>query len=232
LCDLEKSHQKLAYYGVFGENVCKSEGVVCGINGVTYKSECEAFSDYSIVDYYGPCKAFGLIDTHPNCANVKCPKTLPENCLGIIPTGACCPICGGALKIMYSRKQIDRGIYALKNFDLDSLTLRSLLKSLQRLVKVSSCYLAGFLTVETDIMVIIRSIHENPTSTETEVCQQEALKITNLITTKSHHLTSDLGLSSFIVANYIKPSYSFSLRLFASHSLILIASFLQFILCR
>lgn len=179
-----------------------------------------------MVDYLGNCKAVGLIDTeNSHCHNVKCPKSLPPHCLGVIPTGACCPICGGAIRIIYSRKQIDRGIYALKNSNLDTLTLRSLLRSLQRLVKVSSCYLSGFLTFENDIMVIVYSIHKNPSLTEVEVCQQEAIKIANLITIKSHHFTSDLGLSSFIVANYVKPTVSISNIILSSLLLILISLF-------
>lgn len=163
-----------------------------------------------MVDYFGPCKAVGFIDADTKCSFVKCPRKLPEHCLGIIPTGACCPICAGALKIVYSRKQIDRGIYALKNTDMEALTLKSILKSLQQLVKVSSCYLSGFLTFETDIMIVVYNIDKNPHGGQVEVCQQEAIKIANLITTKSHHFTSNLGLSSFILATYVQPSISSS----------------------
>lgn len=163
-----------------------------------------------MIDYFGPCKAIGLIDTDTKCSYVKCPRKLPDNCIGFIPTGACCPICGAALKIVYSRKQIDRGIYALKNTDLESLTLKSILKSLERLIKVSSCYLGGFLTVETDLMVVVYNIDKYPQADQIGVCQQEAMKIANLISTKSHHFTSNLGLSSFVLATYVKPTYSSS----------------------
>lgn len=44
LCSLMRTNKKLAYYGVFDEHVCRSSGTVCGINGVTYNSECEAMS--------------------------------------------------------------------------------------------------------------------------------------------------------------------------------------------
>lgn len=172
-----------------------------------------------MVDYFGPCKAVGLIDTDTKCSYVKCPRKLPENCFGIIPTGACCPISGAALKIVYSRKQIDRGIYALKNTDLETLTLKSILKSLQQLIKVSSCYLSGFLTVETDIMIVVYNIDKNPNTDQIEVCQQEAMKIANLIATKSHHFTSNLGLSSFVLASYVKPSYSSSTIIFPAYPL-------------
>ena len=175
-----------------------------------------------MVDYFGTCRAVGLIDTETKCSGVKCPRRLPENCLGIIPTGACCPICGGAIKVVFSRKQIDRGIYALKNSDLEALTLKSILKSVQRLIKVSSCYLSGFLTFECDLMIIVYIIDKNPHGDQVEVCQQEAIKIANLIDTKSHHFTSNLGLSSFILANYIKPTYSSSMAIVSSYLLSII----------
>lgn len=44
LCSLIRTNKQLAYYGVFDEHVCRSSGTVCGINGVTYNSECEAMS--------------------------------------------------------------------------------------------------------------------------------------------------------------------------------------------
>lgn len=180
-----------------------------------------------MVDYFGPCKAFGLIDSaDTKCSYVKCPRRLPENCAEVIPTGACCPICGSALKIVYSRKQIDRGIYALKNTDLESLTLKSILKSLQQLIKVSSCYLSGFLTVETDIMIVVYNIDKYPQPDQIGVCQQEAIKIATLISTRSHHFTSDLGLSSFVLASYVKPSFSSSAIIFPSYRLSLLCVFL------
>lgn len=170
-----------------------------------------------MVDYFGTCKAVGLIESDSKCSSVRCPRKLHENCLGIIPTGACCPICAGALKIVYSRKQIDRGIYALKNTDLEALTLKSILKSLQQLIKVSSCYLSGFLTFESDLMVVIYNIDRNSNEEQIEVCQQEAKKIANLISTKSHHFTSNLGLSSFILATYVKPTVSSSIIMYPLH---------------
>jgi reversion-inducing-cysteine-rich protein with kazal motifs len=175
-----------------------------------------------MVDYFGNCKAVGLIDTNPKCSSVKCPRRLPENCYGTIPTGSCCPVCGGALKIVYSRKQIDRGIYALKNSDLEALTLKSILKSIQQLIKVSSCYLSGFLTFETDIMIVVYTIDKNPNEDQVEVCKQEAIKIANLISTKSHHFTSNLGLSSFILARYVNPTVSSAVVIYAAYPISLL----------
>lgn len=181
-------------------------------------------SDYSMIDYFGYCRAVGLIDKSPACDKVNCPRTIPHFCgAGFIPTGACCPICGGVVKIVYSKKQIDRGIYAMNNTHLESITLKSVLKSLQKLIKVPSCYLSGFLTIETDIMIIVYSIVKDPTLTEIEVCREEAVKITNLINTRSHHVVSNLGLSALITANYIEPIPASSERILSISCYIVIS---------
>lgn len=44
LCSLIESGRDLAFYGSFNKNDCELHGPVCGINGVTYSHECEAFS--------------------------------------------------------------------------------------------------------------------------------------------------------------------------------------------
>ena len=159
-----------------------------------------------MVDYKGYCRSVGLIDKLPACEKVICTRAISHFCgTGLIPTGACCPVCGGAVKIVYSRKQIDRGIYAMNNTHFELITLKSVLKSLQDLVKIPSCFLSGFLTIETDIMIVVYSIIKDPTLIEIEVCREEAIKITNLINTRSHHIVSNLGLSALIRANYIEP---------------------------
>lgn len=235
---------------MYKDNICKKSGVVCGIDGVTYGSECEALSgelieyclkietvkkmlkflEFSMVDYAGQCQAVGLIDDETTagsrCPSVKCDKKLPKNCLGIVPPGACCPICGEVLRIVYSRKQIDRALYALRGKSTESLTLKSILNSLQSLIKISQCYVSGYLTFETDIFVAVHSIHKNPTDVQIESCKREAEKLSILIRTKSHFITSDLGLSSLTVANIVQPIISASQRLEISVCSLIISIFM------
>lgn len=56
-----KSNRILAYYGPCSK-LCRDNGEVCGINGVTYKSECEAWSGIYIfifdVDLKGSKKIY------------------------------------------------------------------------------------------------------------------------------------------------------------------------------
>lgn len=77
--------------------------------------------------------------------------------VGITPPGACCPMCGGSLRVLYSRKQIDRALYALQNQTTTSLNLISVLRALERQIQLAQCTLRGFVTVELDIFVAVQS---------------------------------------------------------------------------
>lgn len=156
-----------------------------------------------MADYEGSCREIGLLtDTlGPRCASVKCTNT--EHCHegAIIPPGACCPVCGGAMRIIYSRKQIDRALFVLKGKNLELLTLKGILRSLETLIRVSHCRLSGFLTIESDIFVLVHTTGARVLAIQHEACVREAEKIATLIDTQSHRITSDLSLSSLTVAN-------------------------------
>ncbi len=38
---------------------CAETGLVCGVNGETYPSQCAAWADHVVTDYPGPCAASG-----------------------------------------------------------------------------------------------------------------------------------------------------------------------------
>lgn len=139
------------------------------------------------------------------CGSVKCPIRNYSHCPeGLItPPGACCPICGGAARIVYSRKQIDRALFALQGKNTDVLTLKGVLRSLEGLIRIANCRLSGFLTIESEIFVIVQSTEMNPTAIQHEACIREAEKVATLIDTQSHRITSDIALSSLTVANFV-----------------------------
>lgn len=122
----------------------------------------------------------------------------------IIPPGACCPICGGAIRIIYSRKQIDRALFALKAKDTDILSLKGILRGLDNLIQVAHCKLSGYLTIESDIFVIVHTIDSNLTPLQCEACVREAEKIATLIETQSHRITSHVAMSALTVANLVR----------------------------
>lgn len=201
-CSLLMSAANFAYWGpcLVG---CLSSGTVCGLNGVTYASECAAWAEYVSVDYIGPCYAVGPIsdEMKPKCLfeRIICPPLKKSDCLGFTAPGACCPKCGGALRILYSKKQIDRALYAT-NISATVINLHNVLSALDRHVKVAECVLRGYLTIETEIFVTVESILPNPTDLQLQVCILEAEKLADLINRESPLISSDLGLSALSYA--------------------------------
>ncbi|XP_044737825.1 reversion-inducing cysteine-rich protein with Kazal motifs [Chrysoperla carnea] len=190
---------------------CSISGPVCGINGVTYSSECTAWADYVSVDYDGVCQAIGLIgDKMKKQCNeeIKCKSLLSKNCIGYTPPGACCPVCAGAMKIIYSRKQIDRALYALKGHSITSLTLQSMLQSLERHIQISECVLRGYLSIESDIFVMVQSTELKPSKLQLDACVREAEKIASLIRRHSPRIASDLSLSALTAATIVHSTNS------------------------
>ncbi|XP_074032082.1 reversion-inducing-cysteine-rich protein with kazal motifs [Leptinotarsa decemlineata] len=212
-CLLSHHNAKLAYRGPCLTR-CRHKGQVCGFNGKTYISECAAFADMVAVDYEGPCVAIGLITTikSKQCSGVKCPKLHNKTCMGITPPGACCPICGGALRLLYSRKQIDRALYALQNRSTKSLNLYALLKALERQIQLAQCTLKGYLTVELDIFVAVQSTERYPSELQLEACLREAEKIASLVNMQSPRVASELSLSSLTAASIVHTDRNGSVR--------------------
>lgn len=163
--------------------------------------------DYSLADYDGECREIGLLTNTlgTRCASVKCKFNMKCTEGAIIPPGACCPVCGGAVRIIYSRKQIDRALFTLKGKNTDLLTLKGILRALDNLIQVAHCRISGYLTIEADIFVIVHTNGENLSQIQHEACVREAEKIAALIDTQSHRITSDIALSALTVANVVRP---------------------------
>ncbi|KAJ8916807.1 hypothetical protein NQ315_005814, partial [Exocentrus adspersus] len=208
-CLLAHHNARLAYRGAC-LNRCKYKGQVCGFNGKTYVSECAAFADKVAVDYEGPCLAIGLITQvkAQQCSSIKCPQLQNPNCLGITPPGACCPICGGALRILYSRKQIDRALYVLQNQTTAPLNLDSILQALERQIQLAQCTVRGFVTVELDIFIVVQSTERYPSELQLEACIREAEKISSLVNMQSPRIASELSLSSLTAASVVHTQFS------------------------
>nr|CAD7570965.1 unnamed protein product [Timema californicum] len=207
VCDTEgKEHPNMCYLVRYGKTLayrgpclvnCESKGTVCGINGETYTSECAAFAARVSVDYSGPCMALGLIGDQavPQCGDViVCPPLLRPGCLGVTPPGACCPICGGALRFLYSQKQVDRALYILRGNTLSALTVHAVLTALERQVQVAECAVRGYLTVETDLFVLVQPVGSTrpPSDVQLEACIREAEKLANLVRGSSPRVLNTL----------------------------------------
>ncbi|XP_052743498.1 reversion-inducing cysteine-rich protein with Kazal motifs isoform X1 [Bicyclus anynana] len=232
-CHLVMSGRKLAYWGQCLRG-CSSTGTVCGVNGITYTSECAAWTEYVSVDYLGPCFAVGPISDRmePKCQfdRIICPALKIQGCLGFTAPGACCPKCGGALRILYSKKQIDRALYGT-NISASVINLHNVLSALDRNVKVAQCALRGYLTIEMEIFVTVESILKNPTDLQLNVCILEAERLADLINRESALITSDLGLSalSYALSVHTHPTQGAS-SISLSISIVLLAYALIFVL--
>ncbi|XP_017768615.1 PREDICTED: reversion-inducing cysteine-rich protein with Kazal motifs [Nicrophorus vespilloides] len=223
-CFLAHNNRKFAYQGPCLQG-CAYLGEVCGINGKTYISECAAIADYVSVDYVGPCVTVGAITDSKTiqCPTIKC-KPLPRaDCLGFTPPGACCPICGGSLRLLYSTKQIDRALYVLQTQNTQSLTLKATLQALERQIQVAQCSLKGYLTVEVDIFVVVQSTEKRPTALQLEACVREAEKIASLINRQSPRVQSEISLSSLVTASVVHTVHSSATITSSSFLLILLA---------
>ncbi|KAH8299658.1 hypothetical protein KR044_004307, partial [Drosophila immigrans] len=209
-CSLLRNNAQLAYWGACRpvHAVDAELTPVCGINGVTYQSRHAAWADFVLVDYMGRCREVGLLasDMGRRCKTVKCPAPASEHCRHIVPPGACCPICGGgAFRIIYSRKQLDRAFYALRGERNSLLTLHGILQQLDGLVQVSECQLTGFLSMEVGIFVALVP-RGHPTGLQAKACEAEAEKISTLISSQSPRITTNLALSSLTVSHMLEPS--------------------------
>lgn len=207
-CDLLNAKSSFSHWGSC-QRGCSRQGPVCGINGVNYPHECAAWSDYVLVDYKGRCGEVGVLshDLHSKkCRLVKCPDLPSPYCQAITPPGACCPLCASAFRIIYSRKQIDRALYALRGQHKDLLTLHSVLRELDSLIQVTECQLTGFLTMEVGIFVAIVPRATKPNHMQIEACIREAEKISSLITAQSHQVTTNLILSGLTMSTMLDPN--------------------------
>lgn len=216
LCHLARYGKTLAYKGPCLKD-CRIDGQVCGIDGETYISECAAKANHISVDYRGPCLAVGLISevAKPQCGPaVACPPLPLAGCLAVTPPGACCPICAGALKLLYSRKQVDRALYALKGTPTNALTVAAILEALERQVQTAECSLRGFLTVELDIFIaVVPQKQQKASELQREVCIREAEKLASLVRRSSPRIMSELGLSSLTAATIVHVMASGSSQL-------------------
>lgn len=131
--------------------------------------------------------------------------------LGITPPGACCPVCAGAVRLLYSTQQINRALYTLQNKDTRPLSLRALLKALERQIQVAQCALRGYLSMELDIVVLVQTTERYPSALQLEACVREAEKIASLVNRQSPRVVSELSLSSLTAAKIVHVQRSSAL---------------------
>ncbi|KAM4718862.1 reversion-inducing cysteine-rich protein with Kazal motifs [Anableps anableps] len=204
LCHLQQSGKTLAYMGHCQE-ACKKTKEVCGHNGETYNTVCEAFSDRVAVDYEGPCRAIGALSDlvlDSVCSEVSCPPISSQGCHPITPPGACCPICASMLQILWSQKQMNTFSKLNKN---QPVAVYDILQILRLHISVPQCDVFGYLSIDNRLVVLVAPVDHQPTPLQVEACSKETEKIDSLINYASPTLVSHVPLSAFL-SSEIKTS--------------------------
>ncbi|XP_047424074.1 reversion-inducing cysteine-rich protein with Kazal motifs [Mugil cephalus] len=205
LCHLQQAGKILAYMG-HCQDACRKPQLVCGHNGETYDTVCDAFADRVAVDYQGPCHTVGPVsDVAPDsaCSSVSCPALSTPGCRPVTPPGACCPICASMLLILLNQEQMNAFSKLNKN---QPVTVHDVLQVLRLHVSVPQCDVFGYLSINHELVVLIVPVDQQPTPLQVEACSKEAEKIDSLINYASPTLVSHVPLSAFL-ASEIQTSY-------------------------
>lgn len=199
LCLLYQRGKTLAYMG-HCQDACRVRQEVCGHNGETYSTVCEAFSDRVAVDYHGLCHAVGAVSefmADSGCNAVPCPPLSTQGCNPVTPPGACCPICAGMLQILWNKQQMN--IFAKLNRN-QPVTVHDILRILRLHISVPQCDIFGYLSIDSEIVILIVPVDQQPTPLQIEACSKEAEKIDSLINSGSPTLVSHVPLSAFLMS--------------------------------
>uniref|UniRef100_A0A8C2ECJ8 Reversion-inducing cysteine-rich protein with Kazal motifs n=1 Tax=Cyprinus carpio TaxID=7962 RepID=A0A8C2ECJ8_CYPCA len=194
LCLLFQRSKSLAYMG-HCQDACRRPREVCGHNGETYSTVCEAFSDRVAVDYQGRCHAVGVVSeftSDSGCNAVPCPPLSSRACNPVTPPGACCPVCAGLLQILWNKAQMNT--FAKVN----PVTVHDVLKILRLHISVPQCDIFGYLSVDSELIVLIVPVDQQPTPLQIEACSKEAEKIDSLINSASPTLGAHVPLAAFL----------------------------------
>ncbi|KAM6953658.1 LOW QUALITY PROTEIN: reversion-inducing cysteine-rich protein with Kazal motifs [Aplochiton taeniatus] len=199
LCQLYQLGKTLAYMGQCQE-ACRKPRPVCGHNGETYRTVCEAFSDRVAVDYQGRCHAVGTLSelaSDSACNMVHCPGLSPPGCVPVTPPGACCPLCAGMLQILWNKEQMNT---FAKLSGSQPVTVHEVLRILRLHISVPQCDIFGYLSLDSELVVLIVPVDQQPTALQIEACSKEAEKIDSLINYGSPTLVTHIPLSAFLTS--------------------------------
>ncbi|XP_065897217.1 reversion-inducing cysteine-rich protein with Kazal motifs-like [Dysidea avara] len=194
LCSLLTHNKQLAYRG-FCEKDCKNSGPVCGMDGNVYTSRCHANSYHVAVNYMGVCRG----TTTEHCKDVVCPKLPNENCdgHGVVPPGACCPVCGGMVEVLIDTHHLHR---TAQHLELPQIAVQDILQELNSRLSTVECTVLGHIALDGTLVVLSVPTKANATSMMVEVCNAEAVLITSCINNKSPLYLSSPLLSHLLQA--------------------------------
>lgn len=211
---------------------------MCGQNGETYDNECVAHGHRVPVDYFDVCQEHR--PSHSRLAVNNCPgqcahrvNECPAESLIKLP-GACCPMCGAAIKMSYSRQMAD---YYLQTSAFSLITVDALAEQMDKLIATSHCRPFTFLDTDGHVVfALLPKRHQN--LHQLKACSAEIDRISSLFDTGSPQVTSGAPLSLIqstcrVEPVELRPMTSFGSRLtpvsLSSLALVLVSSQLTFI---
>jgi len=90
--------------------------------------------------------------------------------------------------------------HTLKKTAGNVLSVRSVLRALDRHVQMAECTVRGHMTIYQDLLVLVESTVKRPTRLQLEACLRETEKLSLLIESSSPRIMIDLSLSTLISA--------------------------------
>ena len=110
---------------------------------------------------------------------------------------------GAALRLLYSQKLSDWSVENIR--DIHPVVVQTIAEKFREHVKVIECEVFAYLSLESDIIVLVIAITDSPTKLQVEACVREAEKLKALIQQQSPTLLTELPLSFFTTAIMIDP---------------------------
>ncbi|KTF95791.1 hypothetical protein cypCar_00030231 [Cyprinus carpio] len=142
--------------------------------------------------------------------------------------GACCPVCAGLLQILWNKAQMNTFAKLNRN---QPVTVHDVLKILRLHISVPQCDIFGYLSVDSELIVLIVSVDQQPTPLQIEACSKETEKIDSLINSASPTLGAHVPLAAFLhsevklstISSAALTPLSLSLCVFSSSLLLSVA---------
>lgn len=89
--------------------------------------------------------------------------------------------------------------------DVDPVVIQTIAEKFRQHVKVTECEVFAYLSLESDIVVLVMAITDSPTELQVQACVREAEKLHILIQQHSPTLLTELPLSFFTSTTMIDP---------------------------
>lgn len=124
------------------------------------------------------------------CSSSECTKMVSV-------TGACCPLCAGMLRVLFDKEKLDT---IAKVTNKKPITVLEILQKIRMHVSVPQCDVFGYLSIESEIVILIIPVDHYPKALQIEACNKEAEKIESLINSDSPTLASHVPLSALIIS--------------------------------